>query len=71
MNHKISDLCKKVNVMYEMSCNLRRLKYDIPKQSRTREETAQIDWLITDIQSLARDIANDTQPYNKVKTDNA
>lgn len=65
MQHKISDLCAKVNVMYEKSCNLRRLKYDIPKSSRTREEEAQINWLVDDIRALAQDIANDTAPYSK------
>lgn len=67
MQHKISDLCAKINVMYEKSCNLRRLKYDIPKQSRTREEEAQINWLVDDIRALATDIANDTLPYTKEK----
>ena len=65
MLHKISDLCDKVSVMYEKSMNLRRLKYDKPKESRSREEDAQIDWLVEDIQALARDIANDTQAYSK------
>ena len=65
MNHKISDLCAKINVMYEMSCNLRRLKYDIPKRSRTREQEAQINWLIDDLQAMANEIANDREPYKK------
>lgn len=65
MQHKISDLCAKVNVMYEKSCNLRRLKYDIPKYNRTREQEAQINWLIDDIQQLAFEIANDKEKYIK------
>lgn len=65
MYHKISDLNAKVNVMYEKSCNLRRLKYDIPKERRTREENVQLEWLIDDIRALAIEIANDDGPYDK------
>lgn len=65
MYHKISELNKKVNLMYEMSCNLRRLKYDIPKASRTREQEAQINWYIDDIRALAIEIANDKGEYSK------
>lgn len=65
MQHRISQLCDKVNVMYEKSMNLRRLKYDIPKESRTQADETHIDYLVQDIQALARDIANDTEPYKK------
>jgi hypothetical protein len=47
--------------------NLRRLKYDIPKRNRTKEQDHQIDELVQDIQALARDIANDRQMYEKSK----
>ena len=67
MQHKISELCDKVSVMYDKSMNLRRLKYDVPKESRTSEQEAQIDFLVSDIQQLARDIANDRRPYSKEK----
>jgi len=63
MQHKISELCDKVNVMYEKAMNLRRIKYDIPKESRTREQEAQINWLVDDIQALATEIAYDREPY--------
>lgn len=63
MLHKISDMCDKVTVMYERSMNLRRLKYDTPKENQNKNE---IDMLVADIQSLARDIANDTMPYQKL-----
>ncbi len=67
MLHKISQLCDKINVMYNKSMNLRRLKYDIPKRNRTKEQDHQIDELVQDIQALARDIANDRQMYEKTK----
>ena len=63
MLHKISDMCDKVTVMYERSMNLRRLKYDTPKENQNKNE---IDMLVSDIQALARDIANDTSPYQKL-----
>ena len=63
MLHKISDMCDKVTVMYERSMNLRRLKYDTPKENQNKNE---IDMLVADIQALARDIGNDTSPYQKL-----
>tara|TARA_A200000159_G_C7143551_1_gene264138 strand:+ start:66 stop:263 length:198 start_codon:yes stop_codon:yes gene_type:complete len=63
MLHKISQMCDKVNVMYNKSMLLRRLKYDTPKD---QQDTGQIDMLVQDIQALARDIANDKQPYVKL-----
>lgn len=63
MLHKISDMCDKVTVMYERSMNLRRLKYDTPKEKQNKND---IDNLVLDIQALARDIANDTMPYQKL-----
>ena len=65
MLHKISQMCDKVNVMYTKSMNLRRLKYDITKENRTKEEEYHINELVQDIQALAMDIANDRQPYDK------
>ena len=62
MLHKISQMCDKVNVMYEKSMNLRRLKYDTPKD---KVHAGQIDFLVADIQQLAREIANDKQPYER------
>jgi hypothetical protein len=62
MLHKISEMCDVVNVMYEKSMNLRRLKYDTPKEDQNK---AQIDALVADIQSLALQIAHDKSPYNK------
>lgn len=65
MQHKISDLINKVSVMYEKAMNLRRLKYDIPKVSRSKEDEAMIDFLVSDIQALAGDVANDQGKYEK------
>jgi len=62
MYHKISDFCDVVNLMYEKSMNLRRLKYDTPKD---RQDIVEINNLVSDIQSLARQIGNDIQKYNK------
>ena len=55
-------MCDKVSVIYDKSMMLRRLKYDTPKESRDQN---QIEFLIQDIQSLCREIANDKQPYTK------
>ena len=62
MLHKISDFCDVVSVMYEKSMNLRRMKYDTPKEQQNK---TQIDSLIADIQSLALQIAHDRSPYEK------
>ena len=63
MQHKISQLCDKVSVMYEKSMKLRRLKYDTPKQERDNHE---IDSLVIDLQALAGDIYNDREPHPKL-----
>lgn len=62
MLHKISDFCDVVSVMYEKSMNLRRMKYDTPKEQQNK---TQIDSLIADIQSLALQIAHDRSQYEK------
>lgn len=62
MIHKISDLCDRVNVIYEKSMNLRRLKYDTPKHKR---DEIQIQYLIDDIQSICATIAADKTDYQK------
>ncbi len=64
MQHKISQLCDKVSVMYEKSMVLRRLKYDTPKDRQNRHE---IDSLVVDIQALAGDIYNDREPHPKLE----
>tara|TARA_E500000081_G_C6132304_1_gene354499 strand:+ start:849 stop:1025 length:177 start_codon:yes stop_codon:yes gene_type:complete len=56
-------MCDRIKVMYEKSEELRRLKYDVPKEEQKQYE---IDELVLDIQALARSIANDTMPYNKL-----
>ena len=66
MIHKISQMCDKVNVIYEKSMQLRRLKYDTPKDQQNKTE---IDFYVQDIQALCREIANDTQKYRKVDQD--
>ena len=62
MLHKISDFCDVVSVMYEKSMNLRRMKYDTPKEKQNKVE---IDALVQDIQALAMQIAHDRSPYKK------
>ena len=62
MLHKISDFCDVVSVMYEKSMNLRRMKYDTPKE---QQDKVQIDSLIQDIQALALQIAHDRSQYEK------
>lgn len=62
MIHKISDLCDKVNVVYEKSMNLRRMKYDTPKEAQNEE---MIQHMIDDIQHMCRMIGADTDKYQK------
>ena len=62
MLHKISEMCDVVTVMYEKSMNLRRMKYDTPKDKR---DERMIQVLVDDIQSLAQQIAHDKSPYQK------
>jgi hypothetical protein len=62
MLHKISEMCDVVSVMYDKSMNLRRLKYDTPKDKRNE---VMIQALIDDIQALALQIASDRNQYNK------
>jgi|TARA_B100000900_G_scaffold237756_1_gene201887 hypothetical protein len=62
MLHKISDMCNKVDVIHRKSEELRKLKYDTPKDAR---DNTQIDFLIQDIQTLCREIAYDRGEYNK------
>lgn len=62
MIHKVSDLCDKVNVIYEKSMNLRRLKYDTPKDKQDAEI---IQFMIDDIQHMCRMIGADTDKYQK------
>jgi len=62
MLHKISDMCDVVSVMYDMSMNLRRMKYDTPKEKRNEQE---IQAMVDNIQSLALQIAHDRSEYQK------
>jgi len=64
MQHKISEFCNKISVMYEKSMILRRLKYDTPKE---KQDSAQIKALVDDIQALASDIYNDKSLHPKLK----
>jgi hypothetical protein len=61
MLHKISEMCDKVSVIYGKSLKLRELKYDENSKASKHE----IDELVSDIQSLCREIANDTSKYVK------
>jgi hypothetical protein len=60
MYHKISDLTRKVSVMYDLSLRLHRLKYDTPAD---KQDHLLINNLIADLQALAGDIYNDRSPY--------
>jgi len=62
MLHKISDMCDKVDVIFRKSEELRKLKYDTPKAARDEH---QINFLVQDIQTLCREIANDRGEYKK------
>ena len=62
MQHKISEMCDKISVMYEMSMNLRRMKYDTPKE---QQNTVAIDDLVLQLQAMAGDIYNDRTQHPK------
>lgn len=62
MLHKISELCNKVDVVKQQSNKLYKLKYE---NKKTVERDAEIDFLISDIQYLCRNIANDKSQYEK------
>lgn len=63
MLHKISEMIHVVEVMNKKARELHSIKYG--GFTKTPERDAHIDHLIADIQSLARQIANDTEPYQK------
>lgn len=65
MYHKISDMCKKCELIFEKSQKLKDLKYNT--EYKSRDTDIEIDVLVSDIQSLCRDIANDTGKYQKLK----
>ena len=59
-------MCDKIRIIYDKSEQLRTMKYghqDDVKQEKSL--TSDIDFLIRDIQSLCREIANDKGKYNK------
>ena len=60
MQHKISDLTRKVSVMYDLSLRLHRLKYDTPAHA---QDHILINHVVLEIQALAGDIYNDRSPY--------
>ena len=60
MYHKISELTRKVSVMYDLSLRLHRLKYDTPAD---QQDHLLIDNLVLDLQAMAGDIYNDRSPY--------
>lgn len=62
MLHKISELCNKVDVVKKQSDKLYKLKYE---NKKTTERDAEIDFLISDIQYLCKNIANDKSKYEK------
>ena len=62
MYHKVSDLTRKISVMYDLSLKLHRLKYDTPKHD---QDHVLIDNLIADLQQMAGDIYNDRDPYSR------
>ena len=65
MQHKISEFCQVVDVMYAKAVLLQREKYEKPKESQNEDL---IRTLIEDIQSLALQIAHDRQEHPKRKS---
>jgi len=63
MQHKISDFCKKINLMHEKASYLRYEKYSVPKE---RRDEGMIRALIDDIQALAIEVAHDRGIHPKM-----
>tara|TARA_B110000977_G_scaffold183847_1_gene246897 strand:- start:686 stop:904 length:219 start_codon:yes stop_codon:yes gene_type:complete len=62
MLHKISELCKKIDTIKEMSDRLYKEKYGSVQYNRST-----VDHLIEQIQALAGDIYNDRNVHPKIK----
>jgi hypothetical protein len=62
MLHKISELCKKIDTIKEMSDRLYKEKYESVQYNRST-----VDYLIEQIQALAGDIYNDKNVHPKIK----
>jgi hypothetical protein len=62
MYHKISDMIEKIDVIHFKAQKLKHEKYVVPERNRNPEL---IQYLIEDIQSLCREIANDKGVYEK------
>lgn len=62
MLHKISDFCKKIDVIKKQSDKLYKLKYET---SKSKSRDADIDFLISDIQTMCLVVANDKTDYKK------
>jgi hypothetical protein len=62
MLHKVSDFCKKIESIKNISDKLYHLKYNTPKSS---ERDAEINYLIEDIQLQCKLIANDKSNYDR------
>jgi|TARA_B100000287_G_C20414058_1_gene694805 hypothetical protein len=63
MYHKISEMIGKVEVIYQKSKQLHEMKYGNQKKTRKID----VDFMIKDIQTLCREIANDTSKYKRTK----
>jgi hypothetical protein len=60
--HKISDMCGKINAMYQLSIRLEKMKYGTPKEKQNKFE---IDHMIEQLQQMAGEIYNDKSLYSK------
>lgn len=65
--HKISDIVHKVNVMYEKSILLHRMKYGGTGVVNGQYDRQAVDALIAEIQQLAGEIYNDREKHPKLK----
>jgi hypothetical protein len=62
MLHKISEMCDLIDVIHNKSTKLRNLKYNTPKE---KQQKVEIDFQVSDIQAMCRQIAEDRQHYEK------
>jgi hypothetical protein len=64
MGHSVEDVYRLVSVMYEKAVHLHRVRYSSEAGGAYSEQ--EVQYLIDDLQSLARQLANDSNIDHKL-----
>jgi len=64
MGHSVEDVYRLVNVMYEKAVQLHRVRYSAEAGEKYDEQ--QVIFMVEDLQSLARQLANDQNIDHKL-----